>query len=432
MLEENAFLVADSFPKHEKYKSSGVDWLGEVPEHWSRFRLKQFLTATKKLVGDDWFRYDLLSLTLNGVILRDMENPEGKFPSDFSSYQVVKPGQIILCLFDVEETPRTVGLSSHQGMITGAYDVFDLEGLNPRFFYYWYLSLDQNKKLKALYRGLRNTIPTPRLQGMEIFLPDSNQQQCIVGFLDTKTKEIEEAIKQKQRTIALLEEYKHSLIERAVTKGLDPSVPMKDSGVDWLGEVPAHWHLKKGKWLFNYQQDNLTDGDEIITCFRDGEVTLRRNRRIVGFTNALQEIGYQHIDKGDLVIHGMDAFAGAIGVSDASGKSTPVYVVVKAINGEVSLTFSAYLLRYFAKIEFILSLASGIRQRSSDFRWSNLKEILLLTPPISEQIQIVNFLDTKTKEIEEAKFGIQTQIDHLKEYKDSLIESAVTGKIKVA
>ena len=200
----------------------------------------------------------------------------------------------------------------------------------------------------------------------------------------------------------------------------------KSSGVDWLGEVPEHWDFNKGKWLFAYQQNQVADGDEIITCFRDGEVTLRRNRRIVGFTNALQEIGYQHIDKGDLVIHGMDAFAGAIGVSDATGKATPVYVVVKAAKRRISLAFSAYLLRSLAKVDFILSLASGIRQRSSDFRWSNLKELQILTPPLSEQIQIVNFLDSKTAEIEEAIKQKQRTIELLEEYKHSLIEQAVT------
>ena len=198
-------------------KDSGVDWLGEVPMHWDRYRLKKFLSATKTLVGKDWEEYDLLSLTLNGVILRDMENPEGKFPSDFSTYQVVKPGQLILCLFDVEETPRTVGLSGHHGMITGAYDVFDLLNINARFFYYWYLSLDQHKKLRSLYRGLRNTIPMPRLQAMDVFLPDLGQQQAIVEFLDSKTKEIEEAKSSIQVQIDHLKEYKDSLIENAVT-----------------------------------------------------------------------------------------------------------------------------------------------------------------------------------------------------------------------
>ena len=308
------------------------------------------------------------------------------------------------------------------------------ESQNKQFWRHLFKSHSFIQLSQLAVVGIREgkTISYPLLRRLSLSFPPIHEQKAIVNFLDSKTKEIEEAIKQKQRTIELLEEYKHSLIEQAVTKGLDPSVPMKDAGVDWLGEVPEHWKFNKGKWLFAYQQNEVADGDEIITCFRDGEVTLRRNRRIVGFTNALQEIGYQHIDKGDLVIHGMDAFAGAIGVSDAFGKATPVYVVVKASKRDISLAFSAYLLRYFAKVDFILSLASGIRQRSSDFRWSNLKELQILTPPISEQIQIVNFLDSKTKEIEEAKSRIQVQIDHLKEYKDSLIESAVTGKIKVA
>ena len=217
MFKDSNTFVSSSFPKHAKYKPSGVDWLGEVPEHWHRHRLKKFLSVSKTLVGRDWEEYDLLSLTLNGVILRDMENPEGKFPSDFSTYQVVKPGQLILCLFDVEETPRTVGLSGHHGMITGAYDVFDLLHIHAQFFYYWYLSLDQHKNLRSLYRGLRNTISMARLQAMDIFLPDLRQQQAIAEFLDSKTKEIEEAKSNIQVQIDFLKEYKDSLNESAVT-----------------------------------------------------------------------------------------------------------------------------------------------------------------------------------------------------------------------
>jgi type I restriction enzyme S subunit len=129
----------------------------------------------------------------------------------------------------------------------------------------------------------------------------------------------------KERVLGLLAEKRRALITRAVTRGLDPYVPLRDSGIPWLGEIPAHWELKRAKWLFNQSALPVRDDDEMVTCFRDGQVTLRKNRREEGFTNAIKELGYQGIRVGQLVLHSMDAFAGAIGVSDSDGKCSPEY-----------------------------------------------------------------------------------------------------------
>lgn len=164
-----------------------------------------------------------------------------------------------------------------------------------------------------------------------------------------------------------------------------------------------------------------------MTCFRDGEVTLRSNRRTAGFTNSLKEHGYQGIRKGDLIIHNMDAFAGAIGVSDSDGKSTPVYSACTPLNqNEVSPEYYAYLLRDLALSGFIESLAKGIRERSTDFRFSNFGELLLAMPPYKEQTAIAHFLDRKTEQINQAIEIKQKQIELLKERRQILIHKAVT------
>ncbi|WP_162558371.1 restriction endonuclease subunit S [Proteus genomosp. 6] len=201
----------------------------------------------------------------------------------------------------------------------------------------------------------------------------------------------------------------------------------KDSQVQWIGDIPANWHLEKAKWLF-YKADRkpLVD-DDIVTCFRDGQVTLRKNRRTEGFTNALKEHGYQRICKGDLVIHAMDAFAGAIGVSDSDGKSTPVYAAcVPRKKGKVNSYYYAYYMRDLALSGFIVSLAKGIRERSTDFRFNDFAELLLPFPDYEEQTLIANFLDKKTTQIDDAIAIKEQQISLLKERKQIIIQQAVT------
>ena len=199
----------------------------------------------------------------------------------------------------------------------------------------------------------------------------------------------------------------------------------KDSGVEWLGEVPDHWESRRLKFLFSLQKRPVVDGDGIVTCFRDGAVTLRSNRRTDGFTNAEKEIGYQGIRKGDLVIHAMDAFAGAIGVSDSDGKSSPVYSACTPNEG-VSAYYFARLLRHMALAGFVSSLAKGIRERSTDFRWSDASEICLPLPSISEQTQIARFLDHETARIDALIEEQQRLIELLQEKRRGIVISALS------
>ncbi|MBV7309882.1 hypothetical protein KVY11_14540 [Acinetobacter sp. CWB-G5] len=201
----------------------------------------------------------------------------------------------------------------------------------------------------------------------------------------------------------------------------------KDSGVEWIGHIPRHWEIEKAKWIFLKADRPIRPNDGIVTCFRDGQVTLRSNRRTDGFTNALKEHGYQGIRKGDLVIHAMDAFAGAIGVSDSDGKSTPVYsACIPRIKNRINVHYYAYYLRNLALAGFIESLAKGIRERSTDFRFADFAELLLPFPEIEDQERIVAFLDQKTSEIDQAIVIKEQQIALLNERKQIVIQKAVT------
>lgn len=200
----------------------------------------------------------------------------------------------------------------------------------------------------------------------------------------------------------------------------------KDSGVYYLHQLPSHWVVRRAKFLFREEKRPTRKNDEIITCFRDGQVTLRKNRRTEGFTNSLKEIGYKGIRKGDLVIHNMDAFAGSIGVSDSDGKGTPVYSICTPISNEISPYYYCYFLRYLAKCDFIKSLSKGIRERSTDFRFNDFKELSLPLPSINEQKAIVNYIDSVTSKIDEAISQQRKMIDLLNERKQIIIQNAVT------
>ena len=201
----------------------------------------------------------------------------------------------------------------------------------------------------------------------------------------------------------------------------------KDTSISWIQNIPTTWKIERAKWLFRKMERPVRSEDDVVTAFRDGEVTLRKNRREEGFTNAIQEHGYQGIRSGDLVISAMDAFAGAIGVSDSDGKSTPVYsVCIPSGEFYVNNYYYAYLIRYMAKSGFILSLSKGIRERSTDFRFNDFANLYFPIPSKEEQDKIVEFLDRKTAEIDQAIEQKQRLIKLLKEQKAILIDRAVT------
>ena len=202
----------------------------------------------------------------------------------------------------------------------------------------------------------------------------------------------------------------------------------KDSGVKWIGDIPKHWEVLRAKNMFVRMSREVRNEDDVITCFRDGEVTLRKNRRIEGFTESFKEIGYQGIRKGDLVIHQMDAFAGSIGVSDSDGKGTPVYICLQP-KGNYSNNYYAYLLREMARAGFIKSLYRGIRERSSDFRYETFAKLFLPIPPLTEQRAIVSYLDGKVGQIDTYIAKQTQQIELLKELKQAVIANAVTKGI---
>lgn len=203
----------------------------------------------------------------------------------------------------------------------------------------------------------------------------------------------------------------------------------KNCNIPWIKQIPSHWMTKRAKFLYKKEQRPVREEDSVVTCFRDGVVTLRKNRRTTGFTEAISEFGYQGIRKGDLVIHVMDAFAGAIGVSDSDGKGTPVYNVCTAY-GDSNNYYYAYALREMARAGFIQSLYRGIRERSSDFRFDVFERQYLPVPPREEQDQIVRYLDWQVSKINRLIAAKRKRIELVKEHFSVRIANIVCNGLK--
>jgi type I restriction enzyme S subunit len=278
---------------------------------------------------------------------------------------------------------------------------------------------------------IRLRISMSSLNRVSLPYPNAAEQSTIVSFLKRKTTKIEQAVAIKEKQIALLKERKQILIQNAVTRGIDPDAPMRDSGVEWIPKIPAHWQVERFKYLFKQSHLPTRENDGVVTSYRDGQVTLRSNRRLDGYTEAILEQGYQGIRKGQLVLNSMDAFEGAIGVSDSDGKCTPEYVICDPISGNVLPEYFAFLLREMALTRYIRVICNAVRQRAVRIRFNNLAKRLFVFPPIEEQAAIVAHIETQSTKIDKTIALQQQQIEKLKEYKATLINSAVTGKIKV-
>lgn len=425
--------------KYEKYKSSGVEWIGEIPEHWEIKRLKNVLNIKKQLVGSKSGNYLLLSLTLQGVITRNLENPKGKFPAEFNTYQAVKKNDLIFCLFDVEETPRTIGISYSDGMITGAYTIASVtENILSEFVYYYYLSRDQNKELKMYYSGLRNVIKKEVFYSIPFPTPPFSDQQKIVAYLDKKSEEINKFIKNKEELIKLLEEEKKSIITKVVTKGLNKNVKLKDSGVEWLGEVPEHWEVTKLKYLTkkivdgtHFTPNYINEGVPFlrITDLTSKEINLDVVRRISKEEH--KELTKRCLpEKGDILL----TKNGTIGVTKVIDWDYEFSIFVSICLIKFNQYLTAYYFEKFFK-SFVVEeqLFSSSKVTSvTNLHLDKIRELLIVFPKsIKEQQEIVAYLDKETKKIDDLKAKYRQEINLIKEYKERLVYDVVTGKMNV-
>ena len=423
-------------------KDSGISWLGEYPSDWELKKIKYCLQ--ERVEKNNPVRTtEILSLTAKqGVIPYDQKEGGGNKPKeDVSAYRLAYPGDSVMNSMNI--LSGSVGLSQYFGCVSPVYYMLRPWKVTEDVRYYNYtfqttmfqrslFGLGNGILIKESGNGKLNTIRMriPMDKFGELFIPVApiDEQQRIADFLDAKCANIDALVADIQSQIDTLEQYKRSVITETVTKGLNPDAEMKDSGVQWIGDTPAHWGVIRGKYILRYMQKPVRENDGVITCFRDGEVTLRSNRREDGFTMSDKEIGYQGIDVGDLVVHGMDGFAGAIGISDSRGKASPV---LNVLDTDQCKRYIMYYLRSMAYSDVFLALATGIRVRSCDLRWNKLAELSYPVPPLDEQNAIVKHIDSVLSKADAVIADKKAQLATLDEYIKSLIFEYVTGKKEV-
>ena len=428
-------------------KDSGVEWLGKVSSDVKLVPLKYLLKKERmpikvgpfgsQLSGANFLKEESDFWVYNQRTVLDENYESGDAYISYDKYETMSG-------FHVYEDDILITTRGTIGKITRIPHLHKPGILHPciiRFriddsrYNYRLLKLLFNQSdfvtSQILYKSNATTIEVIYSDTLKnIILPvwDMKTQGKIADFLEVKCTEIDALIADIQTQIDILEQYKRSVITETVTKGLNPDAEMKDSGIQWIGNMPAHWDVIRGKYILRYMQKPVREDDGVITCFRDGEVTLRCNRREDGFTMSDKEIGYQGIDVGDLVVHGMDGFAGSIGISDSRGKASPV---LNVLDTDQCKRYIMYYLRSMAYSDVFLALATGIRVRSCDLRWNKLAELSYPVPPLDEQNAIVEHIDSVLSKADAVIADKKAQLATLDDYKKSVIFEYVTGKKEV-
>lgn len=418
-------------------KDSCVSWIGTVPSDWIRKKVKNAVS----LIGSgttptssclQYYESEDVNWIQSGdiygidTIIKTNTMISNAAVRSLSALHVYNPDFIVVAMYG--GSVGNIAISKIEACVNQACCCIRTDNQNDLKFMYYWIYMCKSDFLRVSEGGGQPNISQAKIRNQYYMQPPLAEQRRIADFLDTKCAEIDALTADIQTQIDTLEQYKRSVITEAVTKGLNPDAEMKDSGIEWIGEIPATWNIIRGKYLFKYLQKPVKEDDGVITCFRDGEVTLRSNRREDGFTMSDKEIGYQGIDVGDLVVHGMDGFAGAIGISDSRGKASPV---LNVMDTKQNKRYIMYYLRSMAYSDVFVALATGIRVRSCDLRWNKLADLPYPVPNIEEQIAIVEYIDATLEKTDAVITEKKSQIETLDEYKKSLIYEYVTGKKEV-
>ena len=413
-----------------EYREVNLPWLKVVPAHWEMQRNKNIFSEQKEIVGERSADYTLLSLTLNDIIPRDMDGG-GKFPESFDKYKIVKNGDMAFCLFDIDETPHTVGLSGYDGMLTGAYTIMHVSNINARFIYYYYLALDNSKMLRPLYTGLRKTININTFQSTKVPVPPREEQDQIVRFLDWKVSNINKLINIKKKEIKAIDALKRSMVSHAITRGLIADAPMKYSGVKWLGDIPAHWKVTKLRQILHPVSEKNHPEFPLLSVVREQGVILRDIEDKEANHNFIPDdlSGYKVVRKGQFAMNKMKAWQGSYGVSDYTGIVSPAYFIFDI--AFENLEYFHYAIRSKVYVNFFAQASDGIRVGQWDLQMDKMKEIPFIVPPADEQIAIVKHIKQALPQYDAAIEKLTEEVAVLEEYKNKIIADTVTGKIDV-
>ncbi len=434
----------------QEMKDSGIEWVGKIPGNWRTVPNKAIMHKTKRIVPI--YRGEtILSLTMGGVIVRDLENLKGKRPTSFNGYQQIFPGNLLMCLFDIDVTPRCIGLIKNKGLTSPAYSQFKVnKGYCAAYYYYYYLMLDNTKKLLHLAKNLRHSLTEEQLGPVHVPVPSINEQQAIADFLDSKCADIDSLSADIQKQIETLKEYKKSVITQAVTKGLDPNAEMKDSGISWIGKMPKQWIYPKITYFLDPTHeypigdgdhgtvkttDYMQEGIPFIRVQNLGYATPLQLDNVVYITDEKNKtIQNSTLRPGDVLFAKTGATIGKVGIvpSELLISNTTSHVGKITVNrNKVVPRFLFYALSSTVGYKILWDIA-GQKSTRPELSIEEIKGIHVILPKsLTEQQAIVDFLDSKCTDIDAAIAGKLEQLKVLKEYKKSLIYEYVTGKKEV-
>lgn len=429
-----------SVPPYADYKDSGIDWLGAVPLHWTPKPLfavvRQRDTSNAGMVENN-----LLSLSYGQIVRKNIDDNDGLLPASFETYQVVEPDDIVWRLTDLQNDKRSLrtAIVRERGIITSAYLATYAPDVVPSFLNYLLRAYDHTKVFYSMGGGLRQSMKFSDVKWLPIVLPSMAEQSAIAAFLDRETAKIDELVEEQRRLIALLKEKRQAVISHAVTKGLDPNAPMKDSGVEWLGEVPAHWEVTALKRLC----DKITDGAHISPETEGGTRPFVSTKDVsdagIDFDGCLltSESSYEYLVRtGCQPIDGDVLFSkdGTIGRTVVVRGSRDFVVassliIIRPNASDLDADFLHYLCQSVPVSSQVESFVKGAGLPRLSIQ--NLLRVIGVFPPLPEQLAIAQHLSGLVSQffalIDQAESGIAL----LQERRAALISAAVTGKIDV-
>ena len=413
-------------------KDSGIEWIGQIPDDWNILPTKRFFRHTKTLAGEQVDSYERLALTMNGVIKRSKDDSEGLQPEKFDTYQVLHENELVFKLIDLANVKTSrVGLSLYNGIVSPAYIVLTNDSKDNRFFYYCFISMYYNEIFNNLGdNGVRSSLNAQDLLNVPMVNIPNDLQIRIADFLDDKCGKIDRYIEKQQQIIDKLKEYKQAVITEAVTKGLNPDVPMKDSGIEWIGMIPEHWKVMRIKNLLKERNERSEDGIEepLSMSQKLGLIPTKFMDTIPNIASSF--IGAKLAYINDLVFNKLKAHLGVFSVSCYDGLVSPDYAVYYS-TGLANLKYLEYTFKTPQCICEFRKKSSGIADGLTRLYTSGLFSIYVPFPCIMEQNSIAKHLETRCSEIDSAISKQTSIIEKLTEYKKSLIYEAVTGKMEV-
>lgn len=423
-------------------KESGIEWVGLIPDTWSVIPNKYVMHKEKNLC-EKWAGEDVMSLTMNGVIVRDLQNPTGKMPATFDGYQYIEGGDLLMCLFDIDVTPRCVGKVTHDGVTSPAYSNFKVHDNASRdYFYYYYLMVDNTKELLHLAKNLRHSFTEEQLGQLKVPMPPLSEQQAIADYLDKTCSKIDEIIAEAKASIDEYKELKQSVIFEAVTKGVNRNVKLKTSGNEWIGMMPSNKRLTKVKYCGNFKKGPFGSAITKNMFVEKGANTFKvYEQKNAIYSNCT--LGYYYISKDkyeelqgfaiqprDIIV----SCAGTIGKTYVLPDNCEPGIINQALMrirlyDKIDRTYFSYL------FESLLEYAGKKYSNGSAIKnippFAILNNLWIVDFDVNEQIEISEYLNIKLPQIDSLITEKESLINDLESYKKSLIYAVVTGKRRV-